>query len=109
MSGDASRNENEPRTSLVTESVAARLSWMVKPAASNDSTGCVSKFEGYPGYLGRRVFRGIRMNLGDPCLLELTPPVSTGGNGFPKAEMASRGVGCAHSNVDGKDNTTLPE
>lgn len=49
------------------------------------------------------------MNLGDPCLLELTPPVFAGGNGFPKVEMADRGVGCAHSNVDGKDNTTLPE
>ena len=61
------------------------------------------------GTLGRRVFRGIRMNLGDPCLLELTPPVFAGGNGFPKVEMADRGVGCAHSNVDGKDNTTLPE
>jgi len=71
MIGDASRNENEPNVSLVTESVAARLSWMVKPAASNDPTGCVSKFEGYPGYsgtarisrdsheLGRPLFAGV--------------------------------------------------
>jgi len=49
------------------------------------------------------------MNLGDPYLLELTTPVFAGGNGFPKVEMADRGVGGAHSNVDGQDNTTWSE
>lgn len=58
MSGDVSRNANEPHVSLVIESIAASLSWMVKPAASGVSTGCESKSEGYPGYSGAaRVFR----------------------------------------------------
>ena len=82
---------------------------MLKSAASDDSTGCESKSEGYPGYWGWRVSRGIRMNLGDPRVLELTTPAVVGRKGFLKAKVANGGVGCAHSNDDGKDNITLPE
>jgi hypothetical protein len=66
MSGDMSRNENEPNVSLVTELIAARLSWMVKPAASNDPTGCASKFEGYPGYSGAARISRNSHELGRP-------------------------------------------
>jgi len=61
------------------------------------------------GTRGRRVFRGLHMNLGDPQLLELTTPASTAGQGGPNVKVAGGGVGGAHSNDDGKDNITSSE
>lgn len=92
--------------------MAARLSAMVKPAVLHGKTGTDRRSSGVGAIRGcsgaARISR-VAHERGSPLLLELTPPVSTSGKGFPVTVDGSKGVGGAHSSGDVGDNITPKE